>query len=88
MTYALTRLELPAQVAGRYTSIGVVGTILAALFFSWVNEKWGTRRAIYFSIALMMLTPVAAMAIPALIPDHRSIGLGLRPCLPRAEPAH
>lgn len=76
MTYALTRLELPPQVAGRYTSIGVVGTIVAALFFSWVNERWGTRRAIYFSIALMMLTPLTAMAIPALIPDRDQLAWG------------
>jgi MFS family permease len=76
MTYALTRLELPAQVAGRYTSIGVLGTILAALVFSWVNEKWGTRRTIYLNMTLMMLTPISAMVIPALITDIDQLAWG------------
>lgn len=66
MTYALDSLALPAQVAGRYTSIGVVGGILAALLFGWINEKRGTKRTLLFSIGVTALIPALALAIPRL----------------------
>lgn len=64
MTYALDVLYLPSQVAGRYTSIGVVGGILAALFFGWMNEKHGTRRTLLYSIGVTALIPVLALVVP------------------------
>ena len=66
MTYALDNLALPAQVAGRYTSIGVVGGILAALLFGWINEKRGTKRTLLYSIGVTALIPALALAIPRL----------------------
>jgi len=66
MTYALDVLYLPSQVAGRYTSIGVVGGILAALFFGWINEKRGTKSTLLYSIGITAFIPVLAMAIPRL----------------------
>jgi MFS family permease len=66
MTYALDVLTLPAQVAGRYTSIGVVGGILAAIFFGWINEKRGTKSTLLYSIGITALIPALALAIPRL----------------------
>lgn len=66
MTYALDKLALPAQVAGRYTSIGVVGGILAAIFFGWVNERQGTKKTLVYSIGVTALIPALALAIPRL----------------------
>ena len=66
MTYALDVLHLPSKVAGRYTSIGVVGGILAALFFGWINEKRGTKRTLLYSIGVTALVPVFALAVPRL----------------------
>jgi MFS family permease len=67
MTYALTQLDLPAQVAGRYTSISVVGSILAAVLMGWLNERYGSKRVILFSIALASSVPVLALAVPWLL---------------------
>ena len=66
MTYALDVLHLPSQVAGRYTSIGVVGGILAAVFFGWMNEKRGTKRTLFYSIGVTALIPALALVIPQL----------------------
>ena len=66
MTYALDTLALPAQVAGRYTSIGVVGGILAALLFGWINEKRGTKDTLTISIGVTAAIPALALAIPRL----------------------
>jgi MFS family permease len=67
MTYALEGLGLPAQVAGRYTSIGVVGAISAAAFFGWANERYGTRRAAQVSIVVTAIVPALAMLIPRVV---------------------
>ena len=69
MTYALEALHLPAQVAGRYTSIGVVGGILAAILFGWVNEQRGTKQAIQISVFITAAIPLVAILIPLLLPD-------------------
>jgi len=66
MTYALDVLYLPSQVAGRYTSIGVVGGILAAVFFGWLNEKRGTKRTLLYSIGVTAIIPLLALVIPTL----------------------
>ncbi len=71
MTYALDRLGLPAQVAGRYTSIGVVGTVLSAFLFTWLNERRGTKLTIQADIGFAILLPLSALVIPPLIPDSR-----------------
>jgi MFS family permease len=69
MTYALDRLGLPAQVAGRYTSIGVIGTVLSALLFTWLNERRGTKLAIQVDIVFAVLLPLTALVIPNIITD-------------------
>jgi len=66
MPYALNVLNLPAQVVGRYTSIGVVGSILAAVLFGWINERHGSKRVIHISIALGTAIPAAALLVPRL----------------------
>jgi MFS family permease len=68
MTYALTQLGLPAHVAGRYTSISVVGSILAAVIMGWLNERSGTKRVILLSIGLATSVPVLAVILPWLLP--------------------
>ena len=69
ITYALEGLGLPAQVAGRYTSIGVIGGIAAAAFFGWTNERYGTRLAAQVSIVITALVPGLALVIPQLVTD-------------------
>ena len=76
MPYALERLGLPAQVAGRYTSIGVVGGILAALVFGWLNEHYGSKRVILISLSLGVLVPCTALLIPALLVDPTQLAWG------------
>ena len=76
MTYALDELHLPAQVAGRYTSIGVVGGIIAAAFFGWANERYGTRRASQVSIWLTAAIPVLALSIPRIMPEPGQLAWG------------
>jgi MFS family permease len=79
MPYALQELGLPTQVAGRYTSIGVVGSILAATLFGWLNERYGSKRVIVISLALSVLVPIIALLIPMAIadPGYLSWGYGL-----------
>ncbi len=67
MTFALDVLRLPSHVAGRYTSIGVVGSILAAIFFGWVNERHGTKRTLLYSIGVTALIPTAALVVPRVL---------------------
>ncbi len=67
MTYALDRLHLPEHVAGRYTSISVVGGVAAAIFFGWLNEHHGTRRAMLVSIVITAATPLLAILIPRVV---------------------
>ncbi|MBN1936180.1 MAG: MFS transporter [Anaerolineae bacterium] len=69
MVFALDRLGLPSQVAGRYTSIGVVGSILAALLFAWINERLGSKCVIQISIGVNLLAPIMALLSPLLFPD-------------------
>ncbi len=73
MTYALDVLHLPAHVAGRYTSIGVVGSILAAILFGWINEKRGTKSVLIYSIGVTALIPALALAVPRLF-DGTGLG--------------
>ncbi len=73
MVYALEKLQLPAQVAGRYTSIGVVGSILAAIVFGWLNERKGTKRVLQFSIIVTASIPLLALCIPLLLTNTTTI---------------
>jgi MFS family permease len=66
MTYALSRLGLPAQVAGRYTAISVGGSILAAVAFGWINERYGTKWVMLISLLAATTVPVAALVVPRL----------------------
>jgi MFS family permease len=76
MPYALESLGLPSHVAGRYTSIGVLGSILAALAFGWLNERYGSKRVILVSLTLGLLVPLLALAIPALITEPVALAWG------------
>ena len=67
IVYALDKLDLPAQVAGRYTSVGVIGTITAALLFGWLNERHGTKRTSEVSVIVTVAIPVLALVIPRLV---------------------
>lgn len=76
MTYALDVMGLPDQVAGRYTSIGVVGSILAAMLFGMTNERHGTKRAVQVSIGVTATVPVLAILLPRLITDATWLAWG------------
>ena len=76
MTFALSRLGLPAQVAGRYTSISVAGSIVAAVFFGWINERYGTRRVMLLSLITTTAVPLAALAMPRLFPSAEQLAWG------------
>lgn len=76
MTFALDKLQLPAQVAGRYTSVGVVGGIVAAVYFGWMNERHGTRRASQVSILVTVAVPLLAVLIPRLLGSARWLAWG------------
>jgi MFS family permease len=76
MTYALSRLNLPAQVAGRYTSISVVGSILAAVAFGWINERYGTKRVILIGLGITTAIPTIALAIPRLFSAAEQLAWG------------
>jgi MFS family permease len=69
MPYALEQLGLPEQVAGRYTSIGVIGSILAAVAFGWLNEHYGSKRVLLISLSLSVLVPTTALLVPLLLTD-------------------
>lgn len=79
ITYALEKLGLPAQVAGRYTSVGVLGAITAAAFFGWANEHRGTRFAARVSVLVTAAVPTLALLIPRLFsnPVRLAWGYGL-----------
>ncbi|MBN2007293.1 MAG: MFS transporter [Anaerolineae bacterium] len=64
ITHALETLQLPDRVVGRYTSIGIVGAVLAALWFGWINEHQGTKRAIGISTIVTVAVPITAILIP------------------------
>jgi MFS family permease len=67
ITYALDVLRLPSQVAGRYTSVGVIGSIGAALLFGWLNERRGTRLTCQVSVVVTTAIPIIALALPQII---------------------
>ena len=69
ITYALDVLHLPDQVAGRYTSVGVIGSIIAALLFGWLNERHGTRLTCLVSVWVTTAIPVLALLIPRVVTD-------------------
>ena len=73
MTYALQKLQLPTQVVGRYTSIGVVGSIMAAVVFGWLNERKGTKRVLQYSIIVTTLIPLFALCIPAFVTNTTTV---------------
>lgn len=76
MPYALEQLDLPAQVAGRYTSIGVVGSILAAVLLGWLNEHYGSKRVILVGLTLGVLIPSSALLLPMILTDPASLAWG------------
>jgi MFS family permease len=76
MPYAIERLGLSAQVAGRYTSIGVIGGILAAITFGWLNEHYGSKRVILVSLSLGVLIPCAALLVPLWFVDPAWLAWG------------
>ena len=79
MTYALTELGLPPQVAGRYASIGVVGSVLASVTFARVSGRYGCRAVVQISVGLAAATPLVALVIPRLLggPTQLAWGYGL-----------
>jgi len=76
MAYALESLGLPSRVAGRYTSIGVLGSILAALAFGWLNEHYGSKRVISIGLTLALLVPILALLLPLLITEPAVLAWG------------
>jgi MFS family permease len=76
MPYALEQLGLPEQVAGRYTSIGVIGSILAAVTFGWLNEHHGSKRVLLISLSLSVLVPAMALLVPLLLTDPTALAWG------------
>ena len=76
MTFAIAELNLPAQVAGRYTSIGVVGSILAAVVFGWINEQFGSKQVIGISLGLDLATPAIALLVPRLFTSDGALAWG------------
>jgi len=76
MPYALERLHLPAHVAGRYTSIGVVGSILAAVLFGWLNEHLGSKWVILTGLTLGVLIPSSALLLPPILTDPTWLAWG------------
>ncbi len=69
ITYALDQLQLPELVVGRYTSVGVIGAIIAAALFGWLNERYGTRAASLVSIPVTVAIPILALLIPRWVTD-------------------
>jgi len=69
ITYALDELQLPDRVVGRFTSVGVIGVVIAAALFGWLNERYGTRLASLVSIPVTAAIPVLALLIPRWISD-------------------
>jgi MFS family permease len=69
ITYALDVLNLPERVAGRYTSVGVIGSIAAALLFGWLNERHGTRLTCQVSVLVTTAIPILALLIPQVIQE-------------------
>ena len=76
MPYALESLGLPSQVAGRYTSIGVLGSIVAALTFGWLNEHYGSKRVILISLTLALLVPLTALLLPMVLAEGPVLAWG------------
>ena len=76
MTYALEKLGLPTQVAGRYTAIGVVGTIISALLFGWANERHGSHTAMTLSLFANASVPALALLIPRVLGDPTMLAWG------------
>jgi MFS family permease len=76
MPYAIEQLGLPEQVAGRYTSIGVIGSILAALTFGWLNEHYGSKRVLLISLSLSVFVPAMALLVPVLFTNPLALAWG------------
>jgi MFS family permease len=76
MTYALDKLGLPSQVAGRYTAIGVIGTIFSALLFGWANERHGSHTAMCLSLLANASVPAIALLTPKIFTDPAVLAWG------------
>jgi MFS family permease len=76
MPYAVGQLGLPEQVAGRYTSIGVLGSIVAAITFGWLNEHYGSKRVLLVSMGLSVSVPAVALLVPPLFSGPVALAWG------------
>lgn len=74
MIYALDRLGLPVYVAGRFTSISVVGSMLASLVYAWINERHNSLWVIRLSVVTGVLIPATALVTPIVITNLELLG--------------
>jgi hypothetical protein len=77
--YAITRLGAPVTKIGDYVILGVLGWVLSAPVWFWVERRSGARTLLQSAAVVRLIAPAVALATPPLA----SIGL-IRERLPDA----
>jgi len=69
--YAITRLGAPVTKIGDYVILGVLGWVLSAPIWFWVERRSGARTLLQSAAVVRLIAPAIALATPPLA----SIGL-------------
>jgi len=64
--YAITRLGAPITKIGDYVILGVLGWVLSAPVWFWVERRSGVRTLLQSAAVVRLIAPAIALATPAL----------------------
>ena len=62
--YAVTRLGVPAAAIGSYVVLAVLGWIVSAPFWLWLDRRSGPRGVLQGAAVVRLLAPAIALVIP------------------------
>ncbi len=81
--YAVTRLGVPATSIGAYAVAGVIGWVLTASLWAWLERSSGPRAVLQSAAVLRLIAPAAALALPQIadtpLAQNRFSGVALAP---------
>jgi hypothetical protein len=64
--YAITRLGAPITAIGTYVLMGVLGWVLSAPLWFWIERRSGSRSVLLGATVVRLLAPAVALAMPPL----------------------
>jgi hypothetical protein len=74
--YAVTRLNLPLSAIGNYAFAAVLGWLVSAPLWLWLERRAGPRGALQGAAVVRLLAPAIALALPQVAAIDRLAGQG------------